>query len=172
EHAFPQRLVRDVFQPVAEGEAGDERERDAPPDGGTQPVAAGLAEVGEDDRDGEERLEAFARDDDDGIEHDRDLPSELRRVNHPHAIGSIWQLTLAAARVAHAEDLQVAIGGGELLLLANLALPPLELRVMELDHRLTNRADEMVVMRVAADVLVVVMIFPKMHPPHEPGLHE
>src|ERR1700674_3910842 len=68
EDALPQRLI-DAHQQPTESEAGAHGCCDSPVHRGLQPVAACLAQVREDDRDGEEGLEAFAENDDERWEH-------------------------------------------------------------------------------------------------------
>src|SRR5687767_11771149 len=100
------------------------------------------------------------------------LTAEFRGLDHLHAIRRIGGLTLAAAGIADAEDLKVVKGGSELLALADLALALLEHLVVELDHPAAGRADKVVVVRVPADVLVVVVVFAEMNAPDHPRLHQ
>src|SRR5256885_9665271 len=78
--------------------------------------------------------------------------------DHLDAVGSVGRFTLPPACVADAENLQVVKGGSEFLLVADLVLPRLEHRVVELDDGAAGRADEMVVVGVSDDVLVVVVV--------------
>src|SRR6185369_2885532 len=88
------------------------------------------------------------------------LFAELHRRggDHLHAIGRVGLLALFAAVGADAEDLQVVKGRRELLALADLELALFERVVVELDHRAARGADEVVVVRIAGDVLVVVVV--------------
>src|SRR5215212_2015144 len=87
-----------------------------------------------------------------------DSLSQSGRRDHLHAIGRVGELAFAPAGVADAENLKVVEGGGELLLLADRELQPLELLVVKLDHAAADRADQVVVVRVPGDVLVVIVI--------------
>src|SRR5688500_4574702 len=93
-------------------------------------------------------------------------------MDHPYAIRRFGRLTLAAAGIAHAEDLKVVEGGGELLPFADLELPLLERLVVELDHAAAGGADQMIVMRVPADVLVVIVVLAEVHAADESRLHQ
>jgi len=89
-------------------------------------------------------------------------------ADHLHPIGSIRLLALSSAGVADAEDLQIVKGRSESLAIADLALTDLDQRVVELDHASARGADEMVVMRVSADVLVMVVVLAEMDAANHP----
>jgi hypothetical protein len=86
--------------------------------------------------------------------------------------GESGSLSFALAGIADAEDLKVVKGGSELLLLADLALPLLEQLVVELDHAAAGGADQMVVVRVPADVLVVIVVLAEVDAADHARLHE
>src|ERR1043165_465288 len=88
------------------------------------------------------------------------------------AIGSLRQHTFLAAGVADPEDLQVVKRVGELLLLADLQRARLEVGVVELDDRAAGGADEVVVVRVAFDVRVVIVVLGEVDAPDHARLHE
>ena len=90
------------------------------------------------------------------------------RADHLHAIGSIRLFALSSAGVADAEDLQIVKRRSESLAIADLALTVLDQRVVELDHAAARGADEMVVMRVSADVLVVIVVLAEMDAANHP----
>src|SRR5207245_10723036 len=81
-------------------------------------------------------------------------------------------LAFAAARVTDPENLQVVKGGREFLAAADLELAFLEGRIVKLDHTAAGCADQMVVMRVTADVLIVVMVFAEVNAADPAGLRE
>src|SRR5881409_3137293 len=81
-------------------------------------------------------------------------------------------LAFAAARVADPENLQVVKGGREFLAAADLELALFENRIVKLDHAAAGGADQMVVMRVTADILVVVVVFAEVNAADQAGLHE
>src|SRR4051812_35050824 len=89
-----------------------------------------------------------------------------------HAIGRGRVLPFPAAGIADAEDLQVVKRRREFFAGADLELALLQLRIVELDHGTAGGADEMIVMRVAADVLVVVVILAEVDAANHPGLHQ
>ena len=66
-------------------------------------------------------------------------------LGHVDAIGRVGLLSFPAARIAHAENLQVVKGRSELLAVADLDLTGFEGLVMELDHRAARRADQVIV---------------------------
>src|SRR5207302_8902034 len=88
------------------------------------------------------------------------------------AIGRGGLLPFPVAGIADAEDLQVVKRGREFLARANVQLALFELRIVELDHRTAGGADEVIVVRVAADVLVVVVLLAEMDAPDQARLHE
>src|SRR5947209_18698207 len=81
-------------------------------------------------------------------------------------------LPFPVAGIADAEDLQVVKRRSEFLARADVALALLELRIIELDHRTAGSADEVIVMRVAADVLVVIVVLAEMDTADETRFHE
>src|SRR5260370_5714867 len=87
--------------------------------------------------------------------------AELHRpfADRHDAIGRGGVLPFPAAGIADAEDLQVVKRRREFLTGADLELALLQFRIIELDHGAAGGADEVIVMRIAAHVLVVVMVF-------------
>src|SRR3954453_10144363 len=81
-------------------------------------------------------------------------------------------LPFPVAGIADAEDLQVVKRGSEFLARADVELALFELGIVELDDGTAGGADEMIVMRVAADVLVVVVLLAEMDAPDEARLHQ
>src|SRR5438045_2988296 len=93
-------------------------------------------------------------------------------ADHLHAIGSDGLLAFASAGVADAEDLEIVKSRGEFFSIADLELAFFEHRIVELDHAAAGGADQMIVMRVSADVLVVVVVFAEVNAADHAGLHE
>ena len=87
------------------------------------------------------------------------------------AVGRIgfWVVTLATmfavAGIADAEDLEIMKSGSEFFSIADLELAFFEDRIVELDHGAAGRADQVIVMRVSADVFVVVVVFAEVNAP-------
>src|SRR2546430_16231611 len=100
--------------------------------------------------------------------------AELHRhfADRHDAIGRGGLLPFPVAGIADAEDLQVVKRGSEFLARADLDLALLELGIVELDHGTAGRANEMIVMRIAAHVLVVIVVLAEMDAPHETRFHE
>src|ERR1051326_2364730 len=86
-----------------------------------------------------------------------------RLTDHLHAVRRVGLFAFAAAGVANAEDLKIVKRRREALALADLALALFETLIVKLDHRSTRGADEVIVMRVPADVLVVIVVFAEVH---------
>src|SRR5713226_2152830 len=101
------------------------------------------------------------------------LPEVHRRcADHLHSIGSGRMLALAAAGLADAEDLQIVKGGSEFLAITDLELALFEDRIVELDDAAASGADQVIVMRVSADILVVVVVFAEVHAADHARFHE
>jgi hypothetical protein len=99
------------------------------------------------------------------------FPQSHRR-DHLDPVGGLGLFPFAPAGIADAEDLEVVKGGPELAPLADFQRSLLELRVEKLDDTAAGGADEMVVMGVAADVLVVVVVFAEVDATDQSGFHE
>src|SRR5438270_7175131 len=87
--------------------------------------------------------------------------SELHRpfADRHDAIGRGGLLPFPVTGIADAEDLQVVKRGSEFLSCADVELALFELGIVELDDGTAGGADQVIVMRIAADVLVVVVLF-------------
>ena len=81
QNAFPQRLVGGAGKEPAGDDAEDHRNGDAPLHGRHQMPAAALAQIREADGDDEEGLEAFAKRDDECLQHGmKGRPSALNEM--------------------------------------------------------------------------------------------